>query len=79
MLPLRGLKIDPTLENKLRWIILLEVVGSTKYSNPTTSKYEDKISAISGSGTIPGLYSYRCYILLSHIGVKFYEGIQYVN
>ena len=44
MLPLRGQKIDPTLENKLRWIILLEVVGSTKYSNPTTSRYmyEDK-------------------------------------
>ena len=30
MLLLRELKIDPTLKNKLRWIILLEVVGSTK-------------------------------------------------
>ena len=27
MLLLRELKIDPTLKNKLRWIILLEVVG----------------------------------------------------
>ena len=32
----------PALQNKLRWIILLKVVGSTKYSNPTTSRYEDK-------------------------------------
>ena len=37
MLLLRGLKIDPTLLlwNKLLWIILLKVVGSTTYSNPT--------------------------------------------
>ena len=41
MLLLRGLKMDP-LPNKLLWIILLKVVGSTTYSIPTTSKYEDK-------------------------------------
>ena len=41
MLLLRGLKMDP-LPNKLLWIILLKVVGSTTYSNPTTSRYEDK-------------------------------------
>ena len=43
MLLLRGLKIDPP-RNKLLWIILLKVVGSTTYSIPTTSKYEDKVS-----------------------------------
>ena len=40
--------MDP-LPNKLLWIILLKVVGSTTYSNPTTPRYVDLDLRIRGS------------------------------
>ena len=58
MLLLRELKIDPTLKNKLRWIILLEVVGSTKYSDPTPSRYEDNLYFIVTLGILRLLIAY---------------------